>query len=58
MIISYGVTSWDDFDSAPMTRLLPDFKMLEIERYTSKGCPRIHLRLYSILMRAYRLYKA
>ena len=25
------------FDSAPGTKLPPDFKMLEIERYTSKG---------------------
>ena len=32
--------------------------MLEIERYTSKGCPRVHLRLCTIVMRAYRLDKA
>ncbi|RVW67595.1 hypothetical protein CK203_065414 [Vitis vinifera] len=30
-------------------------KMLEIERYTGIGCPRIHLRLYSTVMRAHGL---
>ncbi|RVW12817.1 hypothetical protein CK203_112233 [Vitis vinifera] len=31
------------------------FRMLDIERYTSIGYPRIHLRLYSTVMRAYGL---
>ena len=32
--------------------------MLEIERYTGIGCPCIHLRLYSIVMRAHNLDEA
>ncbi|RVW87079.1 Transposon Ty3-I Gag-Pol polyprotein [Vitis vinifera] len=31
------------------------FRMPEIERYTGIGCPRIHLRLYSTVMRAHGL---
>ncbi|KAL6348707.1 hypothetical protein AAG906_019442 [Vitis piasezkii] len=31
------------------------FRMLDIERYTGIGCPRIHLRLYSTVMRAHEL---
>ena len=58
MRVSNGVTSWDDVDSALATRLIPDFKMLDIERYTSKGYPRIHLRLYSIIMSAHRFDEA
>ena len=34
------------------------FRMHEIERYTGIGCPRIHLRLYSTVMRAYELDEA
>ena len=55
MGVSDGVTSWEDFDSTPATGLPPNFKMLEIERYTGRGCPRVHSRLYSIIMRAHRL---
>ena len=50
-----GITSCDDFDSAPTSGLRPDFKMSEIERYTGKGYPRVYLRLYTIIMRAHRL---
>ena len=50
-----GVTSWDDFDSIPMSGLRPDFRMSKIERYTGMGCPRVHLRLFTIIMRAHRL---
>ena len=32
--------------------------MLEIEKYTSIGCPKIHLRLYSSVMRAHGLDEA
>ena len=31
--------------------------MPEIERYTGIGCPKIHLRLYSTVMRAHGLDK-
>ena len=57
MRVSEGAT-WDDFDSAPATGLPLDFKMPEIERYTGRGCPRVHLRLYTIVMRAHRLDEA
>ena len=50
--------SWDDTDDMPVSTLLVDFKMPEIERYTSVGCPRIHLRLYSTIMRALGLDEA
>ena len=50
--------SWDDIDDMPVSTLLVDFKMPEIERYTSVGCPRIHLRLYSTIMRALGLDEA
>ena len=36
-----------------MANLSTKFKMPEIERYMRIGCPRIHLRLYSIMMRAH-----
>ena len=50
-----GVTSWDDFDSAPTNGLQLDFRMSETERYTGKGCPHVHLRLYPTIMMAHRL---
>ena len=58
MRVSDGVTGWDDFDSTPTIELSLDFKMLEIKRYTTRGCPRSHLRLYTIIMRAHRLNEA
>ena len=58
MRVSDGVTSWDNFDSTSATGLPPNFRMPEIERYTGRGCPRVHLRLYSIVMRAHRLDEA
>ena len=42
------VTNWDDFDNATTSGLRPNFRMSETERYTSRGCPHIHLRLYTI----------
>ena len=50
-----GAITWEDFDRAPMASLPAKFKMPEIERYMGIGCPRIHLRLYSTIMRAYGL---
>ena len=47
--------TWEDFDGVPMASLLAKFRMPEIERYTRIGCPRIHLRLYSTIMRAHGL---
>ncbi|KAL6336192.1 hypothetical protein AAG906_011074 [Vitis piasezkii] len=47
--------TWDDFDGLLVASLPSKFKMIEIERYTWIGCPRIHLRLYSTIMRAHGL---
>ncbi|RVW92803.1 hypothetical protein CK203_042611 [Vitis vinifera] len=46
------------FDGAPVASLPAKFRMPEIERYTGIGCPRIHLRLYSTVMRAHGLDEA
>ena len=53
-----GGITWEDFDGTPMASLLAKFRMPEIERYTGIGCPRIHLRLYSTVMRAHGLDEA
>ena len=58
MRISDRSISWDDFDRAPVANLPAQFKMVEIERYTGIGCPKIHFRLYSIVMRAHGLDEA
>ena len=47
--------TWDDFDGLLVVSLSTKFRMLKIERYTKIGCPRIHLRLYSTIMRAHGL---
>ena len=41
-----------------MASLPTHFRMLKIEKYTSIGCPKIHLRLYSSVMRDHRLNEA
>ena len=50
--------TWDDFDGLLVVNLSTKFRKLEIERYTDIGCPCIHLRLYSTIMRAHGLDKA
>nr|CAN65175.1 hypothetical protein VITISV_029768 [Vitis vinifera] len=55
MRTSEGAITWEDFDGTPVASLPAKFRMLEIERYTGIGCPRIHLRLYSTVMRAHGL---
>ena len=47
-----GLT-WDDRDDIPAASLPTKFRMPDIERYSGIGCPKIHLRLYSIVMRAH-----
>ncbi|RVW66367.1 Retrovirus-related Pol polyprotein from transposon 17.6 [Vitis vinifera] len=47
MRVSDGLDVWDDFEGMPVANLPAKFRMLDIERYTGIGCPRIHLRLYS-----------
>ena len=44
--------SWDDPDDVPVATLPVGFRMPDMERYTGVRCPRIHLRLYSTVMRA------
>ncbi|RVX00160.1 hypothetical protein CK203_026709 [Vitis vinifera] len=58
MRTSEGTITWEDFDGAPVASLPAKFRMPEIERYTGIGCPRIHLRLYSMVMRAHGLDEA
>ena len=50
--------SWDDPDDVPVATLPVGFRMPDIERYTGVGCPRIHLRLYSKIMRVLGLDEA
>ena len=52
------VVTLEDFDGAPVVNLSAKFRMPEIESYTSIGCPRIHLGLYSTIMRAHGLDEA
>ena len=58
MRTSDGAITWEDFDGALVASLLTKFRMPEIERYEGIGCPRIHLRLYSTVMRAHGLDEA
>ena len=55
LMTSDRAITWDDFDGLLVASLPSKFKMIEIERYTWIGCPRIHLRLYSTIMRAHGL---
>ena len=48
----------DDFDGALVSSLSTEFRMPNVERYMNIGCPKIHLSLYSTIMRAYRLDEA
>ena len=49
--------AWDDSNGIPLASLPIKFRMSKIDRYTGIGCPRIHLRLYSTIMRASGLDK-
>ncbi|RVW80502.1 DEAD-box ATP-dependent RNA helicase 51 [Vitis vinifera] len=55
MRVSDGSVVWDDFGGMPVASLPAKFRMPDIERYTSIGCLRLHLRLYSTVMRAHGL---
>ncbi|KAL6322025.1 hypothetical protein AAG906_003167 [Vitis piasezkii] len=50
-----GGLTWDDRDGIPAASLPAKFRMPDIERYSGIGCPKIHLRLYSIVIRAHRI---
>ncbi|XP_034689110.1 uncharacterized protein LOC117916980 [Vitis riparia] len=53
--VSDGMMRWDGYDDLPIAALPVEFRMPDIERYTGIGCPRIHLQLYSTVMRGHRL---
>ena len=53
--VSDSSSAWDDLDSILVASLPVKFRMPDIERYTGVGCPYIHLRLYSTMMRAHGL---
>ncbi|KAL6335101.1 hypothetical protein AAG906_026481 [Vitis piasezkii] len=55
MRVSDGSVVWDDFEGMPVASLSTKFRMPDIERYTSNGCPCLHFRLYSTVMRAHGL---
>ncbi|RVW60501.1 Retrovirus-related Pol polyprotein from transposon 17.6 [Vitis vinifera] len=56
--VSDGIMGWDGYDDMPVAALPVEFRMPDIERYTGIGCPRIHLQLYSTVMRGHRLDEA
>ena len=56
--VSDGVIGWDGYDDLLVAALPVEFRMPDIERYTRIGCPRIHLQLYSAVMRGHRLDEA
>ena len=53
-----GVITWEDFDGTLVVSLPAKFMMPEIERYMGISYLRIHLRLYSTVMRAHGLDEA
>ena len=53
-----GMDVWDEFDSTLVTPLSPKFQLPDMERYTGRGCPHTHLRIYSQLMRGMGLDEA
>ena len=55
MRVSDGSVVWADFEGMSVASLPVKFKMSDIERYTGIGCPRIHLKLYSTVMKAHGL---
>ena len=55
MRVVEGQSVWDDIDGVLVASLPPKFKMHDIDHYMGIGCPRIHLRFYSAVIRAYGL---
>ncbi|RVW86553.1 hypothetical protein CK203_045628 [Vitis vinifera] len=55
MRVSDGSVVWDDFGGMPVASLPLSSGCPDIERYTGIGCPCLHLRLYSTVMRAHEL---
>ena len=50
-----GDIGWDEYDDLQVAALPVEFRIPDIERYTGIGCPRIHLQLYTVVMRGHRL---
>ena len=55
MRVSDRSVVWDDFEGMTVASFPAKFRMSNVERYTGIGCPRIHLKLYSIVIRAHGL---
>ena len=53
--LSDSSVAWDDLEGMLVASLSVKFRMPDIERCTGIGCPRIHLRLYSTVMRVHGL---
>ena len=53
-----GGLTWDDRDCIPAASLPAKFHMSDIERYSGIGYPKIHLRLYSTVMRTHMIDNA
>ena len=53
--VSDSSVSCDSFDGIPVANLLAKFRIPDTDRYTGISCHRIHLRLYSNIIRAYGL---
>ena len=47
--------TWEDTNGISVASLFVKFFMSDIEHYSGVGCPKIHLRLYSTIMRAHGL---
>ena len=58
MRVSDNSVVWDNLDSILVANPPTKFRMPDIERYMSVGCPRVHLRIYSTVMRAHGLDKS
>ena len=58
IILQDGGLTWNDRDGTPMTSLPVKFCMPYIECYSGIGCPKIHLRLYSTVMRVHGINNA
>ena len=56
--MSNSSVTWDDSNGISVASLLAKFRIPKIDKQTGINSPRIHLRLYSTIMRAYGLDEA
>ena len=52
MRVSDRTIVWDDGERPAMVNSLASFQILDINSFTGIRCPRAHLKLYSLVMRA------